>query len=136
MALRKRKLIHEHRVMLMALLAGLPGSVIAIIMLIAGDYTPKEQWTYGVLIVGFWFGCTMAIRERVASPLRTLANLLEIKDYPCPAGGCLLTDPAYASFHGSGVKNRRSAPRVPSAGARRSARRSVAPSARAAGLAA
>lgn len=26
----------------------------------------------------------------------SLARLLDIKDYPCPAGGCLLTDPAYA----------------------------------------
>lgn len=86
----KRRLIHEHRVMLMALLAGLPGSVVAMIMLLTEDHSAKVQWTLGVLIIGFWLGCTLAIRDRVASPLRTLANLLEAMregDYSIRARG-------------------------------------------------
>ncbi len=42
-----------------------------------GDYTPRIQWTFTVLIVGFWLGTASVIRENVAQPLRTLANLLE-----------------------------------------------------------
>jgi nitrogen fixation/metabolism regulation signal transduction histidine kinase len=90
MAFGKPRLIHEHRVMLMALLAGLPGSLVSMIILLTQDYSAKVQWTLGVLIVGFWLGCTLAIRDRVASPLRTLANLLEAMregDYSIRARG-------------------------------------------------
>ena len=38
---------------------------------------PRVQWTLTAVIVGIWLGFCFALRERVASPLRTLANLLE-----------------------------------------------------------
>ncbi|MDI6788995.1 MAG: hypothetical protein QME51_11545 [Planctomycetota bacterium] len=38
----------------------------------------------------------LAIRGRSRKEQISLAELFEIKDYPCPAGGCLLTDPAFA----------------------------------------
>lgn len=62
---------------LLALAAGLPAVVVCSVILWAGNYTGKVQWTLGVLIFGVWLGCAAAVRERVASPLRTLANLLE-----------------------------------------------------------
>jgi nitrogen fixation/metabolism regulation signal transduction histidine kinase len=71
------KPVHESRIMLLALAAGLPGVVTAMLILWLGDYQPKVQWTLTVLIIGVWWGCAAALRERVASPLRTLANLLE-----------------------------------------------------------
>ena len=37
-----------------------------------------------------------AIKGRSRKQQFQLADLLEIKDYPCPAGGCLLTDPEFA----------------------------------------
>lgn len=61
----------------LALIAGFPAVLTSSIILWTGDYSPKVQWTLGVFIYGFWFGCAIAVRERVASPLRTLANLLE-----------------------------------------------------------
>jgi nitrogen fixation/metabolism regulation signal transduction histidine kinase len=61
----------------LGLAAGLPAVASALAMLWLGDYTPKVQWTLTLLIVGCWLGFSAAIRERVASPLRTLANLLE-----------------------------------------------------------
>ena len=73
---RRARLSYEGRVWLMALLAGLPGSAIALLILWTGDYTPKTQWTLTVLIVGAWWGFTMAVRERVVFPLQTLSNLL------------------------------------------------------------
>jgi PAS domain S-box-containing protein len=60
----------------MALAAGLPGSVVALIILWTGEYTPKVQWTLSVLIAGVWLGFAFSVRERVVFPLQTLANLL------------------------------------------------------------
>src|SRR5580692_3561112 len=61
----------------MALAAGSPAVVTSMLILWLGDYTPRVQWTLTAVIVGVWLGFCFALRERVASPLRTLANLLE-----------------------------------------------------------
>jgi nitrogen fixation/metabolism regulation signal transduction histidine kinase len=68
---------HEQRMFLLALVAGLPAVVIALILLWTGSYAARIQWTLTILIVLVWWGCAGAVRERVASPLRTLSNLLE-----------------------------------------------------------
>src|ERR1039458_6278281 len=67
---------HEGRVVLLAVLAGLPGSAIALWMLWSGYFSSKVQWTLTVLIAGAWLGCAFAVRERVVFPLQTLSNLL------------------------------------------------------------
>src|ERR1700736_170422 len=67
---------HEGRVVLLAFLAGLPGSACALYMLWGGDSQPKVQWTLTILIVGAWVGFAAAVRERVVFPLQTLSNLL------------------------------------------------------------
>jgi len=41
-------------------------------------------------------GKLLAIAGRSRKPQFALADVLGLRDYPCPAGGCLLTDPAYA----------------------------------------
>src|ERR1039457_4237321 len=69
-------LSHEGRVVLLALLAGLPGSFVALWMLWSGDYQTKVQWTLSVLISGAWLGFALAARERVGFPLQTISNLL------------------------------------------------------------
>lgn len=76
MKLRRRPLSHEGRVVILAALAGLPGSATALALLWTGPYTAKVQWTLTVLILGLWWGLTFALRERVIFPLQTLANLL------------------------------------------------------------
>jgi two-component system nitrogen regulation sensor histidine kinase NtrY len=84
------RLTHDQRVLVAALVAGAPAVIVAMIMLWTGDYTPKVQWTLSVVIVGFWLGFGFSVRERVASPLRTLANLLEAMregDYSIRARG-------------------------------------------------
>ena len=73
---RRPWLTHEQRILLMALAAGLPGSVVALVLLWTGEYTPKVQWTFSVLIGGCWLGFAFAARERVVFPLQTLSNLL------------------------------------------------------------
>jgi two-component system nitrogen regulation sensor histidine kinase NtrY len=85
------KPVHEGRVLLLALAAGLPAVITSMIILWwLGDYSSKVQWTLSVIIIGAWWGFAAAVRERVASPLRTLANLLEAMregDYSIRARG-------------------------------------------------
>src|SRR5438093_8986751 len=70
------RISHEGRVVLLAFLAGLPGSATALWMLWAGSGSARVQWTLTVLIVGAWLGLALAVRERVVFPLQTLSNLL------------------------------------------------------------
>ncbi len=73
---RRARMYYERRIFFLALMAGLPGSATALIMLWTGNHDPKTQWTLTVLIAGFWLGFAAAVRERVVFPLRTLSNLL------------------------------------------------------------
>ena len=41
---------HERRLLWLALLSGLPGSLVALILLWTHDYTDKVQWTLTVFI--------------------------------------------------------------------------------------
>ena len=76
--LRKRHIVHEQRMMLLALAAGLPAVITCMIIIWFVDaYSPKVQWTLSVLIIGCWLGFAASVKENVANPLRTLANLLE-----------------------------------------------------------
>jgi nitrogen fixation/metabolism regulation signal transduction histidine kinase len=69
-------LTHDRRILLMALAAGLPGVIVALVLLWGGDFTPKVQWTLTVLVLTIWFGFTFALRDRVVYPLQTISNLL------------------------------------------------------------
>src|SRR3954470_12630329 len=70
------RISHEGRVVLLAVLAGLPGSATALALLWNGDFLPRTQWTLTVIIVAAWMGFALAVRERVLFPLQTLSNLL------------------------------------------------------------
>ena len=70
------RLRFDQRILLLALVAGLPAALVALILLWTGPYTPKVQWTLTVLIVGVWTGCSFSVRQRVVLPLQTLSNLL------------------------------------------------------------
>jgi len=77
MATPKRSRIpHEQRIFYYALLAGLPAMITALTLLWVGDFQPKQQWTFGLIMVLFWLGFALALRERVVRPLQTMANLL------------------------------------------------------------
>ncbi|MGA8027142.1 MAG: ATP-binding protein [Bryobacteraceae bacterium] len=71
------RLSHDSRVLLLALAGGLPAIVTCIVLLAIGGYSAREQWTFDILVVLSWLAFCIAARARVASPLRTLANLLE-----------------------------------------------------------
>ncbi len=72
----RRRIAHEGRILLLAMLAFLPGAGVALILLWTGDFTPKVQWTLTLLIVGGTWGFIAALRQRVVFPLRTISNML------------------------------------------------------------
>ncbi|HKW48723.1 MAG TPA: ATP-binding protein [Gemmatimonadaceae bacterium] len=60
----------------LALLAGLPGIVVSIILLWRDNYSGKVQWTLGLVVLGSWLITAFVLRERVVRPLQTLSNML------------------------------------------------------------
>ncbi|WP_375766068.1 ATP-binding protein [Archangium gephyra] len=73
---RRKPLAHDIHIFLLALLAGLPGSVTALALLWGGDASAKVCWTLSVLVLGVHLGAALSVRERVTRPLQTVANLL------------------------------------------------------------
>ncbi len=71
------KLAHERRIQLAAMAAGLPAMIVAGWVLWTGDFSSKVQWTVASVMLLSWVGFASWVREQVASPLRTVANLLE-----------------------------------------------------------
>jgi nitrogen fixation/metabolism regulation signal transduction histidine kinase len=66
----------ERRVVLLALLAGLPGGIVALLLIWSGDMAPRSQWTLTFGIVAGWGIVAMVLREQVVRPVQTLSNLL------------------------------------------------------------
>ena len=71
-----RRLSHDRRVLLLALLVGLPGIVVSLGFLWLGAFSAKLQWTASVALLASWIGVTVALRDHVVRPLGTLANML------------------------------------------------------------
>jgi PAS domain S-box-containing protein len=63
-------------VLQLALLAGLPGIVVSIVLLWRDNYSAKVQWTLGLVVLGSWLITAFVLRERVVRPLQTLSNML------------------------------------------------------------
>jgi nitrogen fixation/metabolism regulation signal transduction histidine kinase len=66
----------EQRILLYALLAGLPGSALGLGLLWTGDFTPKVQWTLTAVVLCIWLGFAFSARARAVFPLQTLVNVL------------------------------------------------------------
>jgi two-component system, NtrC family, nitrogen regulation sensor histidine kinase NtrY len=98
-----KKLNHERRIFLLALLTGLPALLVALFLLWRGHdaaqiesiqrVIPPDQpkavalleemkpiaqtrWIWTILLPGLWLGCAWLVREKVRFPLQTLSNLL------------------------------------------------------------
>ncbi len=66
----------ETRILLQALAVGLPGALLAMILLWTGGYGAATRWTWTVLLAIAWWALASTLQGRVIRPLRTLANLL------------------------------------------------------------
>jgi PAS domain S-box-containing protein len=71
-----RALRFDRRILLLALAAGFPASLVALVLIWTGEHGSNVQWTLSVLILGVWIGCSFAARHGVVLPLQTLSNLL------------------------------------------------------------
>lgn len=73
---KKQRLSHDSRMLILSLLSGCAGILVALLYLWGGDHTPKVQWTLTVFIIGIWLGFSFALRQQVIRPLQTISNLL------------------------------------------------------------
>ena len=71
-----KRLTHDQRILVLTVLAGLPGVGLSLALLWLGGYPPRVQWTASIGLVSVWVGITVALREQVVRPLGTLANML------------------------------------------------------------
>lgn len=67
---------HTRRVVLLALLGGLPALVVLLLVLWLGDYPARDRWTALLLLGGWWAACGFAVRERIVRPLQTIGNMI------------------------------------------------------------
>ncbi|HSR41029.1 MAG TPA: ATP-binding protein, partial [Longimicrobiales bacterium] len=95
------RLGYGRRVVLLAVLAGLPGVALALVLLWAGDFSPRLRWTLSILLGMTWIGATVTLRERVVRPIQTLSNMLAALregDFSIRARGAGTHDPLALAF--------------------------------------
>jgi nitrogen fixation/metabolism regulation signal transduction histidine kinase len=61
---------------MMALMAGLPGVLLAAVLFWIGGYSARVQWTFAALVLALWLGFAFAAKGTVVRPLQTVSNLL------------------------------------------------------------
>ncbi len=71
-----RWLSHERRVLLLAMLAGLPGALLGVTLLWLTDWDVALRVGLTSAVVVLWLGFAWAVKTRVARSLLTLANML------------------------------------------------------------
>jgi len=71
-----RPMTYERRIQLLALAAGFPGSLIALILLWTGNFSSGAAWTITFFLFVFWLGFAVSLQHRVVFSLQTLSNLL------------------------------------------------------------
>lgn len=71
-----KPLTYERRIQLLALAAGFPGSLLALILLWTGTFSSSTVWTLTFLIFSLWLGFALSLQHRVVFSLQTLSNLL------------------------------------------------------------
>jgi len=69
-------ILYERRILLLALAAGLAGTVAALILLWTGDFSANLRWTLTIVITVAWLSFAFSAQSHVTFPLRTLSNLL------------------------------------------------------------
>lgn len=73
---RQKRLAYEQRILLLALFVGVPGGLVALLLLWTGELGLELQWTLTVLIVVLWWGTAYSLRQRVVMLLQTVSNLV------------------------------------------------------------
>jgi len=66
----------ESRILVLALVAGLPAVLVAVILLVAGDFQPRTVWTLAGFVGAWWIVAGLMLRDAAVRPVQTLSNLL------------------------------------------------------------
>jgi nitrogen fixation/metabolism regulation signal transduction histidine kinase len=69
-------MLYERRILLLALAAGLGGTLVALILLWAGSFSANLRWTLTIVLTVSWLSFAFSAQSRVMFPLRTVSNLL------------------------------------------------------------
>jgi two-component system, NtrC family, nitrogen regulation sensor histidine kinase NtrY len=96
------RLALDRRLILLAVVSGLPASLAALALLWLGSLDTSIKWAMSVAIVAMWLGCTYWLRERIVHPLRTISNVLAAlreDDFSIRARGAEPSDPLGAVLH-------------------------------------
>ncbi len=67
---------HERRILVLSIMTGLVGSVVALAFLWSSRFTVHTCVTLTLVLLVSWLGFASALKARVVFPLRTLSNLL------------------------------------------------------------
>src|SRR5438876_2149332 len=73
---RGGRLSFERRIILLALLSGLPAVVVSILLLWLAGLNARTQLTVDLAVALIWLGVAFNLRQRVVRPLQTLSNIL------------------------------------------------------------
>ena len=91
----RRRLSHENRLTWLTLGAGVPATIVALVLLWFGDFSAKVDWTLTMLIIGCGLIFLASAREHSVRPLQTMSNLLAALregDYSIRARGACAED--------------------------------------------
>ena len=72
----RQSLGFEERILLLALAAGLPGTLFSLLFVWLDPHSDKLRWTVTLVALFLWIWIAVNLRDRVVRPLQTLANLL------------------------------------------------------------
>jgi len=92
---------YDVRILLLALLVGLPGVAAALGLLWLGPFSLRLRWTLSLVVVPSWVVLSVVLRERVIRPLQTLSNMLAAfreGDFSIRARGAGTRDPLALTF--------------------------------------
>jgi nitrogen fixation/metabolism regulation signal transduction histidine kinase len=71
------KIPFQNELGLLALLGGLPATIVAVVATWVHAPTPELRIVLCVLLLAIWIGVALAVRRRLSFPLQSLANLVE-----------------------------------------------------------
>jgi nitrogen fixation/metabolism regulation signal transduction histidine kinase len=69
-------LTYDRRVVLLAIAVGVPGVVLALVLLWLGGYSWATRLSVGVPVVLLWASLVFVLRSRIVRPLQTVSNVL------------------------------------------------------------
>ena len=69
-------LTYHRRILLVALLAGMPAVLVSVLLLTYGDFDWRIRGALAALVAGLWIGLVLVLRDLIDRPLRTVSNVV------------------------------------------------------------